>query len=176
MYRFRARDLASRDDGGNVEIGLRGWRRANTHALVGEAYMHGIGVGGRMDRNGGDSHLLAGAVDAQRNLAAIGDENLFKHVRSDHPPLEGGSEFAKQIPGWGARRSNSAPMKYAARPRLPPRRSPPRKILRDASNFSTLPQGEGGPGVCASGDDDQDLPELDGLGVLHADFRHHAAM
>ena len=32
-----------------------------------------------MDRHGGDAHLLAGAVDAKRDFAAIGDEDFFEH-------------------------------------------------------------------------------------------------
>ena len=44
--------------------------------------MHGVGVGGRMHRDGGDAHLLAGAMDAQRDLAAIGDEDFLEHRRA----------------------------------------------------------------------------------------------
>ena len=79
MDRFGAGDLAGRDDRGNVEIGLRGRRRADAHALIGQPHMHRIGVGGGMDRDGRDAHLLAGAVDAKRDLAAIGDEDFFEH-------------------------------------------------------------------------------------------------
>ncbi len=41
--------------------------------------MHGVGVGGGMHRDGGDAELLAGAQHAQRDLAAIGDEDLVEH-------------------------------------------------------------------------------------------------
>jgi hypothetical protein len=43
--------------------------------------MHRVGIRGGMNRNCGDSHLLAGAVDAQRDLAAIGDQDFFEHLR-----------------------------------------------------------------------------------------------
>ena len=45
--------------------------------------MHGVGVGGGMDRDRGDAQFLAGAQDAQRDLAAVGDQDLVEHV----PPL-----------------------------------------------------------------------------------------
>ncbi len=44
--------------------------------------MHGIRVGGRMHRNGGDAELLAGPQDAKRDLAAIGYEDLVEHHRA----------------------------------------------------------------------------------------------
>ena len=45
--------------------------------------MHGVGIGGGMDRHGGDAHLLAGAVDAKRDFAAIGDEDFFEHALAE---------------------------------------------------------------------------------------------
>jgi hypothetical protein len=42
--------------------------------------MHGVGIGGGMDGHGGDTHLLAGADDAKRDFAAIGDENFIEHA------------------------------------------------------------------------------------------------
>ena len=41
--------------------------------------MHGVGVGGRMHRDGRDAELLAGAQHAQRDLAAIGDQDFVEH-------------------------------------------------------------------------------------------------
>ena len=41
--------------------------------------MHGVGVGGGMDGDGADAHLAAGAVDAERDLAAVGDQDFFEH-------------------------------------------------------------------------------------------------
>ena len=63
----------------NVQIALRRRRRADADALVREAHVHGVGVGGGVHRDGGDAHLLARAVNAQRNLAAVCDEDFFKH-------------------------------------------------------------------------------------------------
>ena len=38
--------------------------------------MHGVGVGGRMDRDRLDAHLVTGAVDAERDLTAVCDQDL----------------------------------------------------------------------------------------------------
>ena len=70
-------DLGRRDDVGDVEVGFGRRRRADADGLVGEADVHRVGVGGRMDRDGLDAHLVAGAVDAERDLAAVGDQQLL---------------------------------------------------------------------------------------------------
>ena len=77
-----AGDLAGGDERRDVEIAVAGRRRADADALVGEADVHGVGVGGRMHRHGGDAELLAGAQDAERDLAAVGDEDLVEHRRA----------------------------------------------------------------------------------------------
>ncbi len=76
-----AGDLAGGDDRRNVEIAVARGRRADADALVGEPHMHGVGVGGRMDRDRRDAELLGGAQDAQRDLAAVGDQDLVEHSR-----------------------------------------------------------------------------------------------
>ena len=47
--------------------------------LVGELHMHGVGVGGRMHGDRRDAEFLGGAQDAQRDFAAVGDEDLVEH-------------------------------------------------------------------------------------------------
>ena len=79
MDRVGAGDLAGGEQARNVEIALRRRRRADADALVGEAHVHGVGVGGRMHGDGRDAELLAGALDAQRDLAAVGDQDLVEH-------------------------------------------------------------------------------------------------
>ena len=74
-----AGDLAGGEDRGDVEVAVLGGRRADADALVGEADMHGVAVGGRVDRDGLDAELLAGAQDAERDLAAVGDEDFLEH-------------------------------------------------------------------------------------------------
>ncbi len=70
-------DLGGRNDVGNIEVGVGRGRRADAHRLVGEADVHRIGIGGRMDRDGLDAHLMTGAMDAERDLAAVGDQQLL---------------------------------------------------------------------------------------------------
>ena len=79
-------DFGGRDDVGDVEIGVGGRRRADAHRLVGQAHVHGVGVGGRMDRDRLDPELVAGAVDAERDLAAVGDQQFldWSCVLTDH--------------------------------------------------------------------------------------------
>ena len=79
MDGVRAGDLAGGDQRRDVEIAVAGGRRADADALVGEAHMHGVGVGGGMDRDGGDAEFLGGAQDAQGDLAPVGDEDLVEH-------------------------------------------------------------------------------------------------
>ena len=79
MHGVGAGDLAGRENGGDVEIAVFGRRRADAHALVGKAHMHGVGVGGGMHRHRRDAELLAGAQHAQRDLAAVGDEDFIEH-------------------------------------------------------------------------------------------------
>ena len=61
---------------GDVEIAVRRRRRADADRVVGQPDVHRVGVGGRMHRDRLDAHLVAGAVDAQRDLAAVGDQEL----------------------------------------------------------------------------------------------------
>ena len=82
MDRVGMADLGGRDDVGDVEIGFAGRRRADADRLVGEAHVHRLGVGGRMDRDRLDPHFVAGAVDAERDLAAIGDQDLLDRHQS----------------------------------------------------------------------------------------------
>jgi hypothetical protein len=41
--------------------------------------VHRIAIGFGKDRNRPDSELLTGSINPQRDLAAIGDQNLFKN-------------------------------------------------------------------------------------------------
>ena len=80
MDRVGAGDGRGGQDRRDVEIAVARRRRADADALVGQAHMHGVGVGGRMHGHGLDAHLAAGAVDAQRDLAAVGDQDLVEHA------------------------------------------------------------------------------------------------
>ena len=79
MDGVRAGDLARGDDRGNIEVAVAGTGSSDAHAFVGESDMHGVFVGGGMDGDGGDAHFFTGAMDAQSDFAAIGDQDFIKH-------------------------------------------------------------------------------------------------
>ena len=72
-------DGGRRQDGRNIEITSPRRGGADADAFVGQAHMHGVGVGGGMDGYGTDAHFPAGAVNAQSDFTAVGDEDFFKH-------------------------------------------------------------------------------------------------
>ena len=84
MHGLGAGDLAGRHDGRDVEIAVARRRRADAHALIGQAHMHRLFIRGRMDGDRLDAELAAGAQHAQRDLAAIGDEDFVEHRLLDH--------------------------------------------------------------------------------------------
>ena len=79
MHRVSAGDLAGGDDGRDIEIAVLGGRPADADALVGEADMHRVGVGGGVHGDGGYAELLAGTFDAKRDLSPVGDQDLVEH-------------------------------------------------------------------------------------------------
>ena len=80
VHGLGAGDFAGGDDRGDVQVALGGRRRADADALVGEAHPHGGRVRLGVHGDGGDAHLLAGAVDPKRDLAPVGDEDLVEHL------------------------------------------------------------------------------------------------
>ena len=70
-------DFRRRDDRRDVEIAVLGGRRADADRMVGQPHVHGIGIGGGMHRHRLDPHFVRGAMDAQGDLAAIGDQDAF---------------------------------------------------------------------------------------------------
>jgi hypothetical protein len=72
--------LGSADDRRDVEVARRRRRRADADRLVGELHVLRFGVDLGMDHHRADAHLPAGALDAQRDLATVGDEDLLEHA------------------------------------------------------------------------------------------------
>jgi len=70
------RDLGRGEDVRNAEIGFGRGRRADADRLVGEPHMHRRRIGGRVHGNGADAEVARSAVDAERDLAAVGDQDL----------------------------------------------------------------------------------------------------
>ena len=85
MHRIGAGDLHGGEQGRHVEIAVARRRRPDADALVGKAHMHRVGVGGGVHRHGGDAQLLAGAQYAQRDLAAVGDQDFVEHFQNRSP-------------------------------------------------------------------------------------------
>ena len=73
------RHLGRGEDARDGAIALRRRRRADAHRLVGEADVQRLAVGLGEDGDGLDLELPAGAQDAQRDLAPIGDEDFLEH-------------------------------------------------------------------------------------------------
>jgi hypothetical protein len=71
----------SADNGGDVEVAVGGCRRADAYGFVGEPHVHqlavGLGVGGYRSH----AHFPARAQNAERDLAAIGDNDFVEHAR-----------------------------------------------------------------------------------------------
>ncbi len=66
----------------DVEIGLAGRGRADVVGVIGFADVQGLAVHVGEDGDRLDAHLAAGANDAHRNFAAIGDQDSFEHNRA----------------------------------------------------------------------------------------------
>jgi hypothetical protein len=79
MDGVRAGDRGGAEDRRDIEIAVAGRRRTDAHALVGEPHMHRVGVSGGVDGYRRYAQLAAGAVDAQRDLSAVGDQHLLEH-------------------------------------------------------------------------------------------------
>ena len=82
---------------GHVQVAVACRWRADADAFIGQADMHGRGIGGGMHGNGADAHFLAGAVDAQRDLAAVGDQDLGE--RPGHSISMSGWPYSTGVPG-----------------------------------------------------------------------------
>src|SRR5690348_11748072 len=96
MHRVGAGDFAGGEDRRDVEVAVFGGRRTDTYALVRETHVHGVGVGGRMHRDRRDAELLAGAQHAQRDLAAVGDEDFIEHPFSFTSPRSYGERSTSE--------------------------------------------------------------------------------
>ncbi len=73
-------DFGGADHGRNIEIAARAFSGADADGFVGKAGVQAMAVGFRVYRYGADAEILAGANDADGDLAPVGDQNLVKHV------------------------------------------------------------------------------------------------
>ena len=70
-------NLRRRDDVGDVEIAVGRSGRADAHRVIGQPDVHRISIGGGVHRHRFNPHFMRRAVDAQRNFAAIGDQDTL---------------------------------------------------------------------------------------------------
>jgi hypothetical protein len=99
MNRIDVEDFRGADDGGDVQITLRGGRWSNTGCFVSEPNVKRIAIDVTMDGDRLDPHLLARPNDATGNLASIGDQDLLElariksHIKSPQKSTKGTNSF-----------------------------------------------------------------------------------
>ena len=76
----RAGALRRLDEALDLQIALRRRRRADQIRLVGEGDVERAAVGLGVDRDRPDPELAQRPEDADRDLPAVGDENLVEHT------------------------------------------------------------------------------------------------
>ena len=72
--------LRGADDRRHVQVAQRRGRRADADRLVRQQHVLQIGIGGGVHGDGLDAQFAAGAQDAQRDFAAIGDDDFLQHT------------------------------------------------------------------------------------------------
>ena len=78
VHRVGAGLLGDRDDLGDVEVGVGRRRAAQRVRLVGEPDEQRVAVGLGVDRDAADPGVLAGPDHADRDLTAVGDQDLLQ--------------------------------------------------------------------------------------------------
>ena len=73
-----ARLLGGEQDQIGLQIAVRRRCRPEPHRLVRHQHVRAARIGVRIDRDGGDAHLLGGAEHPARDLAAVGDQDLLE--------------------------------------------------------------------------------------------------
>ncbi len=86
----RVGDLRGADDRRHVEIARRRGRRSDADRLVGQQHVLEAVVRRGVHGDRLDSQLPAGAQDSQRNLAAVGDNDLLQHGQGAYSTTKSG--------------------------------------------------------------------------------------
>ena len=89
-----AGEFRHRHDGTLVEVGILRRRRADANRFVGEAGVHGVRVGGRMDRDGRNPHLARSPDQAQRDLTPVCNDDFVDLCHQSE------TTYANSIRGW----------------------------------------------------------------------------
>ena len=106
MNRLGAGQLRRFDDPVAAQIALARRRRPDEHRFVGLAHVRRARVGVGVDGDRRDAQLAAGADDPQRDLAAVGDQDLLEHQSGMFPCFFGGfrSRFVRSVSSASIRR------------------------------------------------------------------------
>ena len=86
---------------GIVEVAVGGGRRADADGLVGEVEVGRAAVGLAVDGDDFDAQVVAGADDAQGDLAAIGDQDALEHGCGNRPRGKA-SQFSVRLAQGGS--------------------------------------------------------------------------
>ena len=78
-----ARYFCRSDDAIWTKITLSGRGRTDAYRLICETNMKRFAIGRRIHRNRFQSHLMTGSNDAKRDLASVGDQDLFYHKSTE---------------------------------------------------------------------------------------------
>ena len=111
MDRLGVGDFGGADDRRDVEVTVGRARRPDTHRLIRELDILGLAVGHGVQGHGADAERAAGALDAQRNLAAVGYDDFFDHkgdLDNILEPQMNADNFAGSK-NWTAERSDAGP-------------------------------------------------------------------
>src|SRR5262245_66146677 len=100
MDRVDVEDFCGADNGGNIEITLRGRRGTDANGFVCKPDVQRIAIDIAVHRDRADAHLFTRPDDATGNLAAVGDENFPKATLSVHSI----SDLRLPICDWSAAR------------------------------------------------------------------------
>ena len=79
MDRLRVGDFRRGDDRRHVEVAVGRRRRTDADRLVGHGDVLEVAIDGGMHRDRADAQRVARAQDAQRDLAAVGDDDFIQH-------------------------------------------------------------------------------------------------
>src|SRR5262245_27987336 len=80
MECVRAHDQRRTDEVRDVQVALLGERWPDANALVGELHGQRVAIGLGEPDHGSDAQLPTSALDAQRDLAPVGDQDFFEHA------------------------------------------------------------------------------------------------
>src|SRR5258708_19107368 len=87
MDRLGVGHFGRADDRWYVEIARRRRWRPDPDRFFGHLHELRLGIGLGMDHHRADAHLATGALDAKRDLAPVGDQDLLEHLGQDEKGL-----------------------------------------------------------------------------------------